>query len=97
MGPNHKRCTSLLDLTASSLVPLLFPLGGGQGSGVRGRPGSQAHVPLVHGRAGVSAGGQGGVLQEEGDEIMLSTLDSDEELDAVYEKFMETLFEDEDE
>ena len=54
MGPNHKRCTSLLDLTASSLVPLLFPLGGGQGSGVRGRPGYQAHVPLVHCRAGMS-------------------------------------------
>ena len=34
------------------------------------------------------------VIQEDGEDI-LSTLDSDEELDAVYEQFMETLFEDE--
>lgn len=33
------------------------------------------------------------VVEENGEEI-LSTLDSDEELDAVYEKFMEQLFED---
>ena len=37
------------------------------------------------------------VIQEEGDEIMPSTLDSEEEMDAVYEQFMETLFDDEDE
>ena len=37
------------------------------------------------------------VIQEEGDEIMLSTLDSEEEMDAVYEQFMETLFADEEE
>lgn len=37
------------------------------------------------------------VIQEAGDEIMLSTLDSDEEMDAVYEQFIENLFEDEDE
>ena len=33
-GLKLKHCTSLLGLTASSLVPLLFPLGGGQGSRV---------------------------------------------------------------
>ena len=32
----------------------------------------------------------------EGGEDLLSTLDSDEELDAVYELFMELLFQDED-
>ena len=36
------------------------------------------------------------LIEEDGEEI-LSTLDNDEELDAVYEKFMEILFEDEDE
>ena len=34
------------------------------------------------------------VLEENGEEI-LSTLDSDEELDAVYDRFMEELFQDE--
>jgi len=34
------------------------------------------------------------VIEENGEEI-LSTLDSEEELEAVYEKFMEELFEDE--
>ena len=36
------------------------------------------------------------VIQENGEEI-LSTLDSEEETEAVYEKFMKTLFEDEEE
>ena len=36
------------------------------------------------------------VIQENGEEI-LSTLDSEEETDAVYTEFMKTLFEDEDE
>lgn len=36
------------------------------------------------------------VLQEDGEEV-LSTLDSEEELEAVYEKFMEELFEDDEE
>lgn len=36
------------------------------------------------------------VLQENGEEV-LSTLDSEEELEAVYEKFMEELFEEDDE
>ena len=36
------------------------------------------------------------VLQENGEEV-LSTLDNEEELEAVYEKFMEELFEDEEE
>ena len=36
------------------------------------------------------------VIQENGEEL-LSTLDSDEELDAVYELFMENLFSDEEE
>lgn len=36
------------------------------------------------------------VVQENGEEI-LSTLDSDEEAEAVYEAFMEDLFEDEEE
>ena len=35
------------------------------------------------------------VIQENGEEI-LSTLDSEEETDAVYTEFMKTLFEDED-
>jgi len=35
------------------------------------------------------------VLQEDGDEFVLSTLDSDEELDAVYDQFMENLFNEE--
>ncbi len=35
-------------------------------------------------------------IEENGEEI-LSTLDNDEELDAVYEQFMEILFDDEDE
>lgn len=35
------------------------------------------------------------VVDVDGEE-QLSTLDSDEELDAVYQQFMETLFEDED-
>ena len=35
-------------------------------------------------------------IQEDGEEL-LSTLDSDEELDAVYELFMERFFQDEDE
>jgi len=35
------------------------------------------------------------VLEENGEDI-LSTLDSDEEMDAVYAQFMEHLFEDED-
>jgi len=35
------------------------------------------------------------VIQENGEEA-LSTLDSEDELEAVYEKFMEELFEDED-
>lgn len=35
------------------------------------------------------------VVDVDGEE-QLSTLDSDEELDAVYQRFMETLFEDED-
>lgn len=35
------------------------------------------------------------VIEENGEE-MLSTLDSDEELDAVYERFMEALFSEED-
>jgi len=35
------------------------------------------------------------VIQEAGDEIMLSTLDSDEELDAVYDLFMENIFSEE--
>ena len=35
-------------------------------------------------------------IQENGEEL-LSTLDSDEELDAVYELFMERFFQDEDE
>ncbi|MCI9122257.1 MAG: DUF1292 domain-containing protein [Oscillibacter sp.] len=34
------------------------------------------------------------VLHEDGEDI-LSTLDSDEELEAVYEQFMETLFDEE--
>ena len=36
------------------------------------------------------------VLKEDGEDI-LSTLDSDEELDAVYDRFMEELFKEEDE
>ncbi len=36
------------------------------------------------------------VIQEDGEE-QLSTLDSEEELEAVYERFMEVLFADEDE
>ena len=36
------------------------------------------------------------VLEENGEEI-LSTLDSDEELDMVYDRFMEELFQDEEE
>lgn len=36
------------------------------------------------------------VIQENGEDI-LSTLDSEEETDAVYTEFMKTLFEDEDE
>ncbi len=36
------------------------------------------------------------VIQENGEEL-LSTLDSEEETDAVYTEFMKTLFEDEDE
>ena len=36
------------------------------------------------------------VIEEDGEEI-LSTLDSDEEMDEVYEQFMETLFDEEDE
>ena len=36
------------------------------------------------------------VIQENGEEI-LTTLDSEEETDAVYTEFMKTLFEDEDE
>ena len=36
------------------------------------------------------------VIEENGEEL-LSTLDSEEELETVYEKFMEALFEDEDE
>lgn len=36
------------------------------------------------------------VLKEDGEDI-LSTLDSDEELDAVYDRFMEELFQEEDE
>lgn len=36
------------------------------------------------------------VVEEDGEE-QLSTLDSDEELDAVYQQFMETLFADEEE
>lgn len=35
------------------------------------------------------------VIEENGEEL-LSTLDSDEELDAVYERFMEALFSEED-
>lgn len=35
------------------------------------------------------------VIHEDGEDL-LSTLDSDEELDAVYELFMESLFSDED-
>ena len=35
------------------------------------------------------------VLKEDGEDI-LSTLDSDEELDAVYDRFMEELFQEED-
>ena len=35
------------------------------------------------------------VMQEDGDEFVLSTLDSDEELDAVYDLFMESLFSEE--
>jgi len=35
------------------------------------------------------------IIHENGEDL-LSTLDSDEELDAVYELFMETLFQDED-
>ena len=35
------------------------------------------------------------VLQEDGDEFVLSTLDSDEELDAVYDLFMENIFSEE--
>ena len=35
------------------------------------------------------------VIQDQGEEL-LSTLDSEEELETVYEKFMEELFEDED-
>lgn len=35
-------------------------------------------------------------IQENGEEI-LSTLDSDEEIDAVYQEFMKTLFDDEEE
>ena len=35
-------------------------------------------------------------IEENGEEL-LSTLDSDEELNAVYDLFMERLFEDEDE
>lgn len=35
------------------------------------------------------------VIQEDGEDIMLSTLDSDEEMDAVYDLFMENLFSDE--
>lgn len=35
-------------------------------------------------------------IQENGEEI-LSTLDSDEEMDAVYEEFMKELFAEEDE
>ena len=36
------------------------------------------------------------VIHEDGED-MLSTLDSDEELEAVYEQFMELLFDDEEE
>ena len=36
------------------------------------------------------------VIHEDGEDL-LSTLDSDEELDAVYEQFMESLFADDDE
>jgi uncharacterized protein YrzB (UPF0473 family) len=36
------------------------------------------------------------VIHENGEDL-LSTLDSDEELDAVYEQFMEALFDDEEE
>jgi uncharacterized protein YrzB (UPF0473 family) len=36
------------------------------------------------------------VVHEDGEDL-LSTLDSDEELDAVYELFMESLFDDEEE
>lgn len=36
------------------------------------------------------------VIHEDGEDL-LSTLDSDEELEAVYELFMESLFQDEDE
>lgn len=36
------------------------------------------------------------VIHEDGEDL-LSTLDSDEELDAVYEQFMEALFDDEEE
>ena len=36
------------------------------------------------------------VIHEDGEDL-LSTLDSDEELDAVYERFMEALFSEEDE
>ena len=36
------------------------------------------------------------VIHEDGEDL-LSTLDSDEELDAVYEQFMEALFQDEEE
>lgn len=36
------------------------------------------------------------VIEEDGEE-QLSTLDSDEELEAVYQQFMETLFADEEE
>jgi len=36
------------------------------------------------------------VIHEDGEDL-LSTLDSDEELDAVYDLFMESLFEDEEE
>ena len=36
------------------------------------------------------------VLHEDGEDL-LSTLDSDEELEAVYEQFMELLFDDEEE
>ena len=35
------------------------------------------------------------VIHEDGEDL-LSTLDSDEELDAVYERFMEELFDEED-
>ena len=37
------------------------------------------------------------VIHDESGEELLSTLDSDEELEAVYEQFMELLFDDEEE